>query len=187
MNIDILPDYIILNEGIRLSMYLDSLGIKTIGVGFNLERPDANTRISALGLNFNDIKNGSSALSRDQAIKLLEEDIDIAVAATYSIFGDLSALSDERKIVLFDMAFNLGQTRLTRFVKLISAVKKCNWNSAAREMKNSDWAKQVGRRADYNIYIMKNNRLPNNHLLNDSNNSINPNETLFNKIINFFR
>jgi hypothetical protein len=49
------------------------------------------------------------------------------------------------------MAFNLGQTRLSRFVKLIDAVNTSN-GFAASEMKNSLWARQVGRRAVSNIW-----------------------------------
>jgi hypothetical protein len=41
------------------------------------------------------------------------------------------------------MAFNLGQTRLSRFVKLIDAVNTSNWVRAASEMKNSLWARQL--------------------------------------------
>jgi hypothetical protein len=43
----------------------------------------------------------------------------------------------------------------SKFVKLINAVNTSNWVRAASEMKNSLWARQVGRRAVSNIYGMK--------------------------------
>ena len=53
-----LRGYITINEGLRLSVYLDTLGIGAIGVGFNLESADAIEKISALGLCYNSLKSG---------------------------------------------------------------------------------------------------------------------------------
>jgi lysozyme len=63
------------------------------------------------------------------------------------------------------MSFNLGYQRLSLFRKLIAAVKSSDWNAAAAEMQNSNWAKQVGRRATRNIESMKNNTIPQSVIL----------------------
>lgn len=161
MNRANLRDYITINEGLRLSVFLDTLGNSTIGVGFNLEKADAIEKISELGLCYYSLKSGVLSFTIDQAMKLLEEDIDNSVVSATLLFCNFHTLSRVRQIVLTDMAFNLGQTRLSRFVNLIAEVKAENWEKASREMQNSAWANQVGRRGRWNIHAMRSNHLPN--------------------------
>lgn len=59
----------------------------------------------------------------------------------------LAGLSPQRKIVLIDMAFNLGVAGLMKFKKMLAAVDRQDWETAANEMLDSKWAKQVGTRA----------------------------------------
>jgi lysozyme len=159
MSREILRNYLVNNEGLLHRVYLCSVGIKTVGVGFNLERSDANERISSIGLNYNDVKSGLVSLTTEQVHLLLDSDIDTAIFIAETLFEKFPTLSLARQIILVDMAFNLGQTRLSQFVKLINAVNAGNWVRAASEMQNSLWARQVGRRAVSNIYGMKNNCL----------------------------
>ena len=46
------------------------------------------------------------------------------------------------------MCFNLGAPRLGKFRKFISAINDEQWIEAAVEMLDSNWAKQVGPRAE---------------------------------------
>ena len=46
------------------------------------------------------------------------------------------------------MCFNMGAPRLGQFKKFIAAINDGNWNTAAVEMMDSRWAKQVGVRAE---------------------------------------
>jgi len=50
--------------------------------------------------------------------------------------------------VLVDMRFNLGHEGFRKFKNMIKAVKQQDFHSAAREMKDSLWYQQVGKRAD---------------------------------------
>lgn len=45
------------SEGSRSCVYNDSLGIPTIGIGFNLKRSDAPTLIAGLGLSYDKVLN----------------------------------------------------------------------------------------------------------------------------------
>ena len=45
------------------------------------------------------------------------------------------------------MAFNLGINRLLKFKKFIKAMQEGEFETAAKEMMDSRWAKQVGPRA----------------------------------------
>ena len=160
MSRNILRKYIKHNEGLLHSVYRCSMGVKTIGVGFNLENPNAKERIAALGVNHGALLSGKVGLTLEQINQLLDEDIETAISTANSLFNNFATLSLERQIILVDMAFNLGKFRLSRFVKFISAVQLENWPLAAAEMQNSLWARQVGRRAVCNIKGMKNNCLP---------------------------
>ena len=51
-------------------------------------------------------------------------------------------LSDNRKIVLINMYFNLGN-RLFNFVNMLKALEDGNYDKVAEEMLDSKWAKQV--------------------------------------------
>jgi GH24 family phage-related lysozyme (muramidase) len=135
------------------------MGVKTIGVGFNLERSDACEQFKSIGLNYNDVLSGLVTLTIEQIYQLLEKDIDTAILTANILFRNFKTLSIERQIILIDMAFNLGQKRLSGFIKLIAAIDAEKWDRAATEMKNSLWAKQVGRRALLNSNGTKNNCL----------------------------
>lgn len=56
-------------------------------------------------------------------------------------------LDDVRKVVLCDMAFNLGIEGELHFTQTLNAVQKKDWRTAAICMLQSDWAKRVGKRA----------------------------------------
>ena len=45
------------------------------------------------------------------------------------------------------MCFNMGAPRLSGFKKFIAGVNSGDWNTAAVEMMDSRWARQVGDRA----------------------------------------
>ena len=56
-------------------------------------------------------------------------------------------LSEERQLVMANMCFNLGVTRLLKFKNFLAAMEKEDWDKAAVEMLDSRWAIQVGPRA----------------------------------------
>jgi lysozyme len=134
------------HEGKKNKVYKDSLGILTIGVGFNLERSDAKKRIAALGLDIQKVKDGTQELSDDQILKLLDGDINIAIDNCKSVFPKFSDLSDVRQRVLADMMFNLGKSRFEGFKKMIANIQAGDFGKAADEMKSSKWHQQVGDR-----------------------------------------
>ena len=54
---------IIESEGKKSCVYKDTKGIPTIGIGFNLQRDDARSKLAGIGLNFNDVLSGKTCLS----------------------------------------------------------------------------------------------------------------------------
>ena len=122
---DKLADLLIEHEGIAPLPYLDSEGVLTCGIGRNLTEPLSET---AMGF-------------------LLLESITGAEAALDSVLPKWREFDEARKLALLDMAYNLGQHRLSKFKRMISCINDGDWDGAAREALDSKWRRQVGRRA----------------------------------------
>jgi hypothetical protein len=60
----------------------------------------------------------------------------------------VASSSDELKSILANMAFNLGVKGLLKFKKTIGFLALGQYQEASREMLESKWAKQVGKRAE---------------------------------------
>lgn len=112
-------------EGFCHLPYKCPTGHLTIGYGHNLEQ----------------------GISIAAAEFILQEDLARAERAVNDAFPWGWKLDDARQFVLVDMAFNMGLAGLKGFKKMLSAVEQGDYPTAAREMLNSKWAGQVGRRA----------------------------------------
>ena len=125
---------LIRHEGLRLKPYRDARNKLTIGVGRNLD---------------------DAGITREEALMLLNNDIATVRHEIERAFPWVSRLNRVRKNVILDMVFNLGLPRFRRFKKTIAAIKAEDWENAAREMLDSQWAKQVGERAKELAAMMK--------------------------------
>ena len=143
------------NEDRRNKCYLDSEGIPTVGIGFNLERADAPAKIAALGLDYDDVVAGRQTLSDAQIDRLLADDLVTAIGDARDLIADFDSLAAARQIVLVDMAFNLGKPRLANFRKMIAAIDAGDWDEAAAQMMDSRWYRQVKTRGDRNVAVMR--------------------------------
>ena len=124
---------LIQHEGIRLHMYQDTTGKITIGVGRNLS---------------------DNGISRAEALLMLDSDIDAAVTdlTTFDWWVDLDEV---RQRALVDMRFNLGPTRFRGFHHMLAALDANDYNEAARQMRQSKWAQDVGQRAETLAMMME--------------------------------
>jgi len=119
-----LKKLLIKHESLKLTPYLDTEGILTVGVGRNLERP----------------------ISNELAMFMLDEDIESAKkdASNFKWFNEINEV---RQTVILDMLFNLGLSRFMGFKKTIEAISAGEYLKASQEMLDSKWARQVGHRA----------------------------------------
>lgn len=140
-----LQNYIKIHEGYKPKVYKDSKGIATIGYGRNLEDVGLSAEEWQMVL--------PMGITVEQSEVLLKNDIE-HVFSWISTYPWWDKLSDNRKISLIDMAFNLGQGKFSKFHKMIMAVSDGDYKTAAGEMRDSDWAKEVGQRADNDILLM---------------------------------
>ena len=139
------------NEGTRLTVYSDTEGKKTVGTGFNLERPGAAERIKAVGAVYELIIIGSVALTEAQAEALFALDLDDAIRSAGAIVSNFDQHPDDVQSVIVDMVFNLGPRGFAGFKKTIAALEKQDYCTAAAQMADSAWAGQVPNRARANI------------------------------------
>ena len=121
-----LTDQLKRDEGLRLLPYVDTVGKISIGYGRNLT------------------DNGINQLEADA---MLRQDVQRTWNDLIHAFPDVESLDSVRQSVLGNMAFNLGVSRLSKFVGMWDAVQRGDFQTAASEMLNSEWAKQVGARA----------------------------------------
>jgi lysozyme len=117
------------HEGVIDHAYQDSEGYWTIGVGRLIDER----------------KGGK--LRPDEIDYLLENDLKFLMADLDRVLPWWRELSENRQLVIADMAFNLGLKGLMGFRKALQAVQEGRWADAAREMLDSRWAAQVGSRA----------------------------------------
>ncbi len=140
-------DKLIDHEGMVLTVYKDSLGIDTIGIGRNLK----DRGISREELDYLDIPNMEvvyeHGISEADARYLALNDIAIVENELCRVHTCVENLDSVRQLVLMDMAFNMGVPRLCKFKLMWNAIHEQNWEATSREMLDSKWARQVGRRA----------------------------------------
>ena len=114
------------DEGTKKFPYADSKGKLTIGVGHNLT---------------------SDGMSEAVIEFQLQDDVASAVFILNARLPWFRALDSVRQGVLTNMCFNLGFNGLENFPKMLAAFAQGDWQTAASEMKNSAWSKEVGDRA----------------------------------------
>ena len=138
---------LIVAEGLRLQVYKDTLGIDTIGIGRNLE----DRGITKEELDWMDIPNidvvYEMGITEADAVYLATNDVQIVEEELVRAHPCVDRLDSLRQLILIDMAFNMGVPRLCKFKKMWAAVECGDYPTAAKEMLDSRWAKQVKGRA----------------------------------------
>ena len=121
------------NEGFRSKPYRCSAGKLTIGYGRNIQE---------------------RGIDESEAASMLINDIEEVVADLHSIFQGFDDYSDSRQAALIDMRFQLGYGGFRGFKKMIAAVRAGDWKEAARQVKDSDYYRQVTGRAERVVGMM---------------------------------
>lgn len=157
------------DEGRRDKPYFDSKGIKTVGVGWNLEangipqdvlpllglEPDSHDRMAPYSVDY---------VWPDPAIDAL---LDLGIARAEGVLNDLLAnwhsycdvtvplgsAGDVRTRALLNLAFNMGKGHvdaagvkhgLMSFEHFLAAVDGGQWAAAATHLRGSAWERDVG-------------------------------------------
>jgi len=136
MDINKLREELTFDEGCINEIYLDHLGYPTFGIGHLVLETDPEHG-----------KEVGTPVSEERIKECFENDIE-------NVFNDLDRnipwwrdLPKDLILVIANMSFNLGITRLLKFKNFLKAMEDKDWDKAAVEMIDSRWAIQVGPRA----------------------------------------
>ena len=141
-------------EGRSYRVYRDSLGYRTIAVGFNLDRTGAAEDIESLlpGVSYRALRRGDVPLTDAQIDTLLRHDTQRAIDTARRQVTGFDTLPRVAQMIIIDMTFNTGS--LHKWRKLRAALARQDFASAADEMHDSRWRKQTGQRARRHIQMM---------------------------------
>jgi len=130
-------DYIINNEGFRNKAYTDTKGVNTVGYGFAYNDPIAKKYIPQ------SVWDGKVSLDHQTAQKVLLERIALAESDAEKFVGaeTYKNLSDNQRLALTDMSYNLGSTRLRKFKKMKEGFQEGDYKKASKELLDSKYAK----------------------------------------------
>ncbi len=124
-------------EGFRANPYRDSRGFLTIGFGTNLD----------------------AGITREQAEALMDCQL-AANEAALQAYPWFAGLDEVRRGVIENMAYNIGVSGVLEFKDMLAAIEAKDWPEAARQMRASKWAVQVGDRAKVLARIMETGVMP---------------------------
>lgn len=145
MNLDKLREEIALDEGVKLEIYLDHLGLPTCGIGHLIRESDEEHG-----------KPVGTPITEERMTELFEEDVQTVLADCEELYSDFYELPEEAQLIIANMMFNMGRPRLSQFKGMKREVDARDWEAAASEMLDSRWARQVPNRANRLIERMKN-------------------------------
>jgi len=114
------------HEGVKDTLYKCTADKWTIGVGRNLE---------------------DVGLSEDEIDYLLQNDIERTKNLIERYMPWYSDLDEVRQEALINFVFNVGIGTAMKFKNAMAALEAHDYDTAAIEMMDSNWAKQVGNRA----------------------------------------
>ena len=121
-------------EGLCFQPYRCPAGKLTIGYGHNLD---------------------ARGISLEAAELLLRQDIQIAYKQVKNTFPWWAKLTDARFFVLVDLVYNMGLSDVCGFKKMLAALEDGNYETAASELLDSRYARQLGQRAHENAEMLK--------------------------------
>lgn len=125
------------DEGRVPYAYQDSEGYWTIGVGFLIDK--------RLG----------GGLRDDEINYILNNRVGEALATAQRLVKNFDSLTDNRKVVILSLAYNLGYTKLAKFVNTLKAINEGRWEDAANGLYNSLWYVQVKDRGKRLVEMMR--------------------------------
>ena len=118
------------DEGTKATVYKDTLGFDTIGVGRLI-----------------DSRKPGTGLRQDEIDYLLRNDINDRVQALTKDLPWFDRLDEARRGVLTNMAFQLGTAGLLGFKSTLALIAAGKYAEAAEQMLKSKWATQTPSRA----------------------------------------
>jgi len=134
--------YLIQEEGKYNISYFDSMGNRTIGIGHKIL---PNERLLSV--------------DEEKIDELFRMDLLKAVDAARASVPNYDQHSEDVKIAIVSMTFNLGHAGFFKFKEFRKALIRKDYSRAIKEIDNSKWATQVPNRAKRVIKVLTNAHL----------------------------
>ncbi len=145
MNIEKLRRDLEYDEGVINSIYKDHLGYPTFGIGHLVTAHDKEHGWSV-----------GTDVDEDRVREVFEQDVQIVLSDCEKLYDDFYDLPEEAQLIIANMMFNMGLTRLSKFKGMKRGIDDCDWQVAADEMVDSRWYRQVTNRAERLVQRMRN-------------------------------
>lgn len=146
------------HEGRRYDVYADSLGIWTMAEGFNMEQPGAKEICARYGIDWNacmaEKGTGKHVITEDQCTSLYMHVLAGRFPQVRKLVPLFDSLSPTRQMAIMDVAW-VGIGTLANFHKMLAAINSGDWETAAKELLDSELAKQWGHRAVEDAWLLK--------------------------------
>ena len=144
MNIDQLREELERDEGCVYQIYNDHLGYPTFGIGHLVTGHDKEHGWSV-----------GTDVEEDRVREVFEQDVQTVLSDCEILYPDFYDLPEEAQLIIANMMFNMGLTRLSKFKGMKRGVDSRNWEEAADEMVDSRWYHQVTNRANRLVVRMR--------------------------------
>jgi|TARA_B100001971_G_scaffold210654_1_gene236600 lysozyme len=133
------------DEGCIHEVYLDHLGYPTFGIGHLIKDSDPEYGCEV-----------GTAISEDRVISAFENDVKTVLSDCEKLYPlTFGNLPEEVQLIIANMMFNMGYTRLSKFKGMKKGVHSHDWDAAADEMVDSRWYRQVTNRAERLVERMR--------------------------------
>lgn len=142
--IEIVKEDLIRHEGYVTEIYLDSENLPTFGIGHLVTENDMEYTWPV-----------GTPVTDERILDVFHKDCDVAYTDACALVLNFAGQETDAQRVLVNMAFNLGRNRLSQFKKFLKAVNEGNYKKAADEMVDSKWYRQVKRRGEELVEIMR--------------------------------
>jgi lysozyme len=142
--IEQIKEDLVRHEGYVTEIYLDSENLPTFGIGHLVTENDMEYTWPV-----------GTPVTDERILQVFHDDCNAACTDASALFLNFNSHPEDVQRVLVNMAFNLGRSRLGKFKNMITAVNEGNYSKAADEMVDSKWYRQVKRRGEELVEIMR--------------------------------
>lgn len=132
------------DEGRLNRIYVCTAGKNTFGVGHMIRQSDPEFGQPV-----------GTSVSEERVAAAFMEDVANTLDDCRRLYPKFDELPEEVQLILGNMMFNLGYNRLRAFSRLAVAIEEHRWDTAAEEMIDSAWHRQLPERSGRLIHRMK--------------------------------
>lgn len=141
---------LVIDEGSRLTIYKDTEGKYTIGIGHLISNNPSTTRTQAIALLDKELNRSTQGtITPLEQSNLFRKDLAaVQTGIAHSSFGAVyRGLDPVRQSAIQNMCFQLGILGVSKFKKMWAALARGDYSQAAKEGLDSNWFKQTPNRS----------------------------------------